>query len=455
VSRSGRARLDALVERERARFVGDHPASAARADAARATLLGGVPMNWMRRWPGPFPLFAATASGATVTDVDGREYADFCLGDTGAMCGHSPPAMVAAVQERIGTGVTMMLPTDDAAPVGAELARRFGLPRWQIVMSATDANRFALRVARAVTGRPVVVVFDWCYHGTVDETLAVLDGGRTVARPGSVGPPVDPAVTTRVVEWNDVEGLRAALAPGDVAAVLAEPALTNIGIVAPAPGFHAALRAATRAADTLLILDETHTLCAGPGGATARWGLEPDLLTVGKPIGGGIPAAAYGLSAEVAAAAEDAVTATPQADVSGIGGTLSGNALALCAIRATLTEVLTDAAFAHMEALADRWADGVQATIDRCGLPWHVNRLGGRAEYWFCPPPTTGAAAAAAVDHELDGYLHLACLNRGLLLTPFHNMALMSPVTTEAMVDHHTEVFAALVGELVAEGALT
>jgi glutamate-1-semialdehyde 2,1-aminomutase len=411
-------------------------------------------MNWMRRWPGSVPVFAERAFGATVVDVDGNEYVDFCLGDTGAMCGHSPPATVEAVQQRLTDGLTTMLPTPDAVWVGEELTRRFGLSAWQIAMTATDANRFALRIARAVTGRRVVVAFNWCYHGTVDETLAVRRGGTTVARPGSVGPPVEPAATTRIVEWNDVDALRAALAPGDVAAVIAEPALTNIGIVQPVPGFHDALRALTREHGTLLVLDETHTICAGPGGATRRWGLAPDLLTIGKPIGGGIPAAAFGMTDGVAAKVEDAVTAAPEADVSGIGGTLSGNALALTAIRATLGEVLTDDAFTHMESLGARWTDGGRATIERHALPWHVNRLGCRAEYWFCPPPRDGATAAAAVDRELDRYLHLACLNRGILLTPFHNMALMSPATTATMVDRHSTVFETLVDELVAAGAI-
>lgn len=446
-----RARLLELLARERARFEVLHPRSRALAASASASLLGGVPMNWMRRWPGPFPLFAAEAVGATVTDVDGITYDDLCLGDTGAMCGHSPAPTVAAVVDRVGRGITMMLPTDDAAWVGGELTRRFGLPLWQIAMSATDANRFALRVARAATGRRVVVVFDWCYHGTVDETLAVLDAaGATAPRPGSVGPPVDPAVTTRVVAWNDPDALRAALAPGDVAAVLTEPALTNIGIVLPDPGFHAALRDLARAHGSLLVIDETHTICAGPGGATRTWGLEPDLLTIGKPIGGGIPAAAYGMTEPVADHAAAHIAESHTADVSGIGGTLSGNALALAAVRATLGAVLTDDAFTRMEDLAVAWVDGVQSTIDRHGLAWHVQRLGCRAEYWFCPPPRDGGQAAAAVDHELDALMHLYALNRGVLLTPFHNMALMSPATTAADVDRHTEVFASAVAELLA-----
>jgi len=417
--------LRARLGNELARFAADHPRSAALAEAARAHLLAGVPMHWMVRWPGGFPLFVERARGARFVDVDGREYVDFCLGDTGAMTGHGPAPALAAIRAQLERGITSMLPTADAVWVAAELARRFGLPSWQFALTATDANRFAIRLARRLTGRPRILVFNWCYHGTVDETFAVLDGGRVVARPGNLGPPVDPAVTTRVVEFNDIEALERELAHGDVACVLAEPALTNIGIVLPEPGFHAALRAATRSTGTLLILDETHTICAGPGGATGAWGLEPDLLTLGKPIGSGIPAAVYGFSAEVARRLE-ALIGRDESDTGGVGGTLAGNALALAAVRATLGEVLTEAAYARMLPLAERFAAGVEAGI----------------EYWFRPqPPKNGGEAAAAVDAELDRYLHLAALNRGILMTPFHNMALMSPETSEADVDRHTQVF--------------
>ncbi len=443
------ARVRALLARERDTFDLLHPRSRALAERAGASLLGGVPMNWMGRWPGAFPLFASEARGATVTDVDGIEYADFCLGDTGAMCGHSPEPTVRAVRERLGRGVTMMLPTEDCIWVGEELARRFGLPMWQICMSATDANRFVLRIAREITGRPKILVFNWCYHGTVDETLMTSStAGGVVARPGNVGPPGDPRLTTGVVEFNDLDALERELATGTFAAVLCEPALTNIGIVLPEAGYHEGLRALTRAHGTLLIIDETHTWCAGPGGATRLWKLEPDLFTIGKPIAGGIPAAAYGMTTDIATRAGAEIAETPEADVSGIGGTLSGNALALCAIRATLEEVLTDQAFEHMVSLATRWQVGVQSVIDAHALPWHVHRLGCRAEYWFCPPLRNGAEAAAAVDHELDSLLHLYCLNRGILMTPFHNMALMSPATTTEQVDLHRDVFAAAVDEL-------
>ena len=400
--RIDRGRVAALRQREDERFVADHPVSAAMAAEAGHHLLGRVPMPWMTRWPGPFPLFVSSAEGATCTDVDGRTYVDFCLGDTGAMTGHALEPVAAALAAQARRGITTMLPSEDAIWVAGELNRRFGLPMWQMAMTATDANRFVIRLARELTGRPKVLVFDWCYHGTVDEALAVLDAdGRVVVRPGSIGPPVDPSLTTKVVPFNDVEALREALEPGDVACVLAEPALTNIGIVLPEAGFHDALREVSRATGTLLVIDETHTICAGPGGCTAAWGLSPDLLVIGKTIGGGMPVAAYGLSAEVAQALVGPLLAE-EVDVSGIGGTLSGNALAMAAARATLATALRDEDFAHAIPLATRWAAGVRGVIDERHLPWTVQQLGCRAEYWFCPAPRHGAEAEAAVDGELD-----------------------------------------------------
>jgi len=434
-----------LVEEDR--FVATHPRSADLAEQARGPLLAGVPMPWMTRWPGRFPVFFESASGARLLDVDGVEYVDLCLGDTGAMTGHALPQVTAAIAERAGRGITTMLPSADAIWVGQELARRFGLPTWQLAMSATDANRFVLRFARHLTGRPRIAVMDWCYHGTVDETLAVLDGDRVVARPGALGPQVDVAETTAVVPFNDLDALDRRLAVGDVACLLMEPALTNIGIVLPEAGYLEGVREVTRRHGVLLVIDETHTLCAGPGGATAAWGLDPDIVVVGKPIGGGIPCAAYGLSAEVAERLSGPMLGH-EIDVAGVGGTLTGNALALAAIRATLSTCLRDEDFAVAIPLAERFADGVAGVIAEHGLPWHVQRLGCRAEYWFCPPPSDGAAAAAAVDEELEGFLHLWCLNRGVLLTPFHNMALFSPHHTEADVDRHTEVFGEAVSAL-------
>jgi glutamate-1-semialdehyde aminotransferase len=447
-----RARLDALTARELERFAAAHPRSRELHERARGSLISGVPMPWMVKWAGGFPPYVDSAEGAHLRCVDGHDYVDFSLGDTGAMSGHGPDATLDAIREQLYGGLTHMLPTEDAAVVGAELGRRFGVPAWQFTLTATDANRFALRLGRALTRRPKVLVFDYCYHGTVDETFAVLDpgSGAVVARRGTVGPPVEPSATTKVVEFNDVAGLEAALAPGDVAVVIAEPALTNIGIVLPEPGFHEALREITRRTGTLLLLDETHTLCAGPAGCIGAWGLEPDMVVVGKTIGGGIPIGAYGLSRALADRVDE-VVGVEDSDVGGIGGTLAGNALSLAAARATLEQVLTPSAFDRMIPLAERWTAGVERVLAVRGVPWHVTRLGCRAEYHFLPQaPRDGAEAAAAADYPLERYLHLAALNRGLLLTPFHNMALMSPATTEADVDRHSAMFDEVVGELFA-----
>ncbi len=441
MSQINRNHLRQALAREEERFAAAHPNSRALAERARKSLLAGVPMTWMVRWAGRFPVFVTEGEGAHFRCVDGHDYIDFCLGDTGAMTGHAPAAAVEAIARRTAQGITFMLPTEDALWVGEELQRRFGLAFWQMALTATDANRFALRLARALTRRPKVLVFNWCYHGTVDETFITLENGTARVRPGNIGPQVDPTLTTKVVEWNDLEALEAALAPGDVAAVLAEPALTNIGIVHPAPGFHEALRAATERTGTLLIIDETHTISAGPGGYTRAHGLKPDMLTLGKPIAGGVPAAVYGLTGELAARVQ-AMIEHDTSDTGGLGGTLAGNALSLAAMRATLESVLTEEAYRHTIALADRFTAGVEGVIGEFGLPWHVTQLGCRAEYWFCPePPRNGGEAAAAIDGELDRYMHLAALNRGNLMTPFHNLALIAPQASEADIDRHTEVF--------------
>lgn len=441
--------LNKLFEHERQRFIAEHPRSQELTERAKASLLGGVPMNWMVKWACDFPIFVKEAVGAHFTDVDGHRYLDLCLGDTGAMTGHAPAAAVKAIIERVRQGITFMLPTEDAIWVGEELVRRFGLPYWQIAMTATDANRFAIRLARQITGRRLILVFNWNYHGTVDETLITLNNGVAGPRRGNIGPAVNPAMTTRVIEFNDIAALEAALAPEDVGCVLAEPALTNIGIVLPEPGYHDALWEITRRTGTLLIIDETHAICTGPGGYTRAHNLQPDMLTMGKPIASGVPAAIYGFTAEVAERIR-AQTTTEDADASGIGGTLSGNALSLAAMRATLEHVLTPAAYERMIPLAQRFTKGVSSVIEDHGLPWNVQRLGCRAEYWFRQKPArNGAEAAAAVDMELDRYMHLATLNRGILMTPFHNMALISPQTTEEDIDYHTKVFREIVEALV------
>ncbi|MDQ1724934.1 MAG: glutamate-semialdehyde -aminomutase [Frankiaceae bacterium] len=445
-----RSRLRALLAREKARFAAEHPLSLAAHQAGREHLFGGVPMTWMNKAAGGFPLQVATARGAHVTDVDGREYVDFALGDTGAMAGHSPAATVAAVRRRLEDlgGAAMMMPTEDAAAVGAELSRRFGSRVWSFSLTATDANRWVLRMARQVTGRPRILVASYSYHGTVDETFVTLGPDGPVSRAGNVGAAVDPTTTTRVVEFNDVAALERELSYGDVAAVLMEPALTNIGIVLPDPGYHEALRRLCTQNGALLVIDETHTLSAGPGGCTAAWSLDPDVVTIGKSIGGGIPIGAYGLTRSLAERIE-ADEGSDLVDVGGVGGTLAGNALSLAAARATLADVLTEEAFAFMTARATRFTAGVQGVIDRYDVPWSVVQLGARAEYRFATPaPRTGGASAAAADAELEDYLHVRLANSGVLLTPFHNMALMCPATTDADVDRHTAAFEAAVAEL-------
>ena len=448
-----RTRLTALLEAEQAAYTDSHPRS--RALFAQAdNLFGRVPMTWMNMWSGGFPLYLDRAAGNRVTDVDGHTYVDFALGDTGAMAGHSPAPTVAAVQRRMGElgGVTTMLPTAEAQDVGAELTRRFGMPSWSFTLSATDANRWAIRLARLATGRPKVLVFAYCYHGSVDEAFA-LPGpeGKAQSRPGNVAPPVPLDLTTRAATWNDLESVERELAHGDVAAILTEPALTNIGIVLPEPGFMEGLRELATRYGSLLMIDETHTFSAGWGGATREWGLQPDIFVIGKSIGGGIPCGAYGISADMAAA----VTRHTEAgdadivDVGGVGGTLAGNALSVAAMRATLGEVLTEDAFAHMTGLATAFTAGVQQTLDDLDVPWSISQLGARAEYRFArPAPRTGEESAAAADDGLDAYLHLAMCNRGILMTPFHNMALMCPDTSREDVDRHTEVFREVVGAL-------
>lgn len=448
-----RTRLATLLEAEQAAYTKAHPRSRALFGEAD-NLFGRVPMTWMNMWTGGFPLYLDHARGNRITDVDGHTYIDFALGDTGAMAGHSPAPTVAAVTRRMGElgGITTMLPTEDAQWVGAELTRRFGLPLWSFTLSATDANRWAIRLARLATGRPKILVFGYCYHGSVDEAFA-LPGpdGKTESRPGNVAPPVDLDLTTRSVPWNDLDAVEKALAHGDVAAILTEPALTNIGIVLPEPGFMEGLRELATRYGTLLMIDETHTFSAGAGGATRAWALEPDIFVIGKSIGGGIPSGAYGISREVAAA----ITRHTEAgdadivDVGGVGGTLAGNALSTAAMRATLGEVLTEEAFEHMTALATDFTTGVQATLDELDVPWSISQLGARAEYRFArPAPTTGEASAAAADDHLDAYMHLSMVNRGILMTPFHNMALMCPQTPAADVARHTEVFREVVGAL-------
>ena len=444
------AKLQELLIRERNTYHSTHPKSAA-AFAASHNLFGNVPMTWMNKWSGGFPLYLEKATGNSITDIDGHTYIDFALGDTGAMAGHSPKPTITAVNNRLAElgGITTMLPTIDAQIVGENLSKRFGLPLWSFTLSATDANRWALRIARLVTGRPKVLVFSYSYHGSVDEAFITLDqSGNPRSRPGNVAPAVDPTTTTRVVEFNDLDALQRELAFGDVAAILMEPALTNIGIVLPAPGYLEKVREIATATGTLLINDETHTFSAGPGGATKAMNLSPDMITIGKSIGGGIPTGAYGLTREIAAKVAKHQEAD-LVDVGGVGGTLAGNALAIAAMRATLEDVFTDSAFDQMIKLATIFTKDVQNAIAKYDLDWSVSQLGARTEYRFTKPaPINGGEAARASNDELDEYMHLYTINRGIMMTPFHNMALMCPQTTMQDLQLHNEVFNQALAEL-------
>ena len=443
--------LAELITRERALYTELHPKSKAAFEAAD-NLFGRVPMTWMNKWSGGFPLYLDSAHGNRIKDIDGIEIIDFALGDTGAMTGHSPKETVQAVRNRLENlgGITTMLPTTDAQWVGAELTRRFGLPLWSFALSATDANRWAIRLARLATGRQKILVFAYAYHGSVDETFAIPDeNGKAISRPGNVAPPVPLDLTTRVVEFNDIEAVRRELANGDVAAVLTEPALTNIGIVLPNPGFMDDLRKACDDTGTLLMIDETHTISVGPGGATKAWGLKPDIFIIGKAIGGGIPSGTYGIAESLARK----ITAHEDADiidVGGVGGTLAGNALSVCAMRATLEHVLTDDSWPRMIELATAFREGVENAISESNFPWTCTQLGARAEYRFASPaPINGTESAKYADADLEEYFHLYTANRGVLITPFHNMALMCRDTQMSDVDKHTELFRDACLELV------
>jgi glutamate-1-semialdehyde 2,1-aminomutase len=441
-------RIAAVFEAERESYVSLHPRSLALAGHGIAGFYQGVPMHWMRDWSMPYPFLVESALGAVLRDVDGNEYADFCLGDTGSMFGHSPAPVAEAIARQAGRGLTYMLPTEDAIEVGRLLAERFGLPHWQVATTATDANRFALRVARAVTGRPKVLVFNGCYHGTVDETFVRLLDGRAVNRPGLLGQVADLTRFARVVEFNDLPALEAALAHGDVACVITEPVMTNSCMVLPEPGFHAGLRRLTREAGTLLLIDETHTISTGPGGYTRAHGLEPDLFVLGKPVAGGVPASVWGFTSDVARRLDEVRSQTPPGH-SGMGTTLSANALSLAAMRATLERVMTAEAYAHMDALAGRLAAGLQQVVDQYRLSWHVVRVGARVEF-ICAPGTlrNGTEAEAAHVPALEQAIHLALLNRGCLIAPFHNMMLVSPATSPAQVETLCRAFESVAASL-------
>lgn len=443
------ASIKAMLAREEALFTQRNPRSKQLSEDAAKNWLKGVPMHWMVDWGMPFPLFVAHANGVDVTDADGNTYIDFCLGDTGAMFGHSPKPVVEALQREGANGFTTMMPSTDAAIVGKLLEERFGLPYWQVTATASDANRAVIKWCRAITGRNKILVFNHCYHGAVDETYVTIDGGTPHADPALIGEVRDLTQFTKVVEFNDVAALEAALAPGDVACVLAEPIMTNVGMVLADDGYHARLRDITRRTGTLLIIDETHTMSTGPGGYTREHGLEPDGFVLGKPIAGGIPAAVYGFSAPVAGRIR-AFLETRTPGHSGIGTTLSGSKIQLALMRAVLETYFTREAFAPLIALARKLEKGIADVIIKHSVPWHVVRAGARVEFMCTPQrPRNGGEAAQVIHRPIDVALHHYLLNRGVIVTPFHNMMLICPSTTEAHVNQLVEGLDRCLAELM------
>ena len=434
-------RLSAFAEAEARRFAKGRPRCAAAHAEGADTWLGGVPMHWMRDWSSPFPLVVAHAEGARLTDLDGFELDDFCLGDTGSMFGHSPAPVARALRKQARRGLTYMLPSSDSAAVGALLTEVFGDFRWQIAATATDANRYVLKVARAVTGRPKVLVFDGCYHGTLDETMVALEGGKTAPRAGLVGQVFDLTKAAVAVPFNDLAAVEEALKTGQVAAILTEPVMTNSCMVLPAPGFLDGLRALATQYGALLVIDETHTLSTGRGGYARVHGLAPDALVVGKAVAGGLPTAIWGLNPDLAERFK-AYDAARGPGHSGMGTTLSGNPLQFAALRANLSQVMTPKAHAHMERGAARLEAGLARVIARHGLPWHAVRVGARVEFICAPGPLSNGAEAAAAHHpRLEGAIHLGLVNRGCLIAPFHNMMLVSPATRKRQIDRLIAAF--------------
>ncbi|MBE2277183.1 MAG: aspartate aminotransferase family protein [Rhodobacteraceae bacterium] len=441
-------RLMKVAAREAERFAAAHPKSKAALEKAGQTWLNGVPMHWMTDWPMPFLPVIETAAGARITDIDGHGIDDFCLGDTGSMFGHSPGPVARAIRRQARQGLTYMLPSETAAAAGRLLSRRFGNYRWQIATTATDANRFSIRVARAVTGRPKILVFNGCYHGTVDDVMVELDNGVTRTRAGLLGQIRDVTDGAVCCEFNDLAGVEAALAQGDVAAILTEPVMTNSCMVLPAAGFHDGLRTLSRRYGALLMIDETHTISSGLGGYSRVHSLSPDMFIVGKCVAGGMPTAVWGMTPDVADRYV-AANADRASGHSGMGTTLSANPMQFACLKATLAEVMTPEAYAHMEKGAERLSAGLRKAIDRHKAPWHVVRVGARVEFICAPGPLkNGAEAALAHQPGVEAAMHVSLLNRGSLIAPFHNMMLISPATKKRQIDHLIHSFDAILTEL-------
>jgi len=438
----------ALRERELTRFVNANPKSKHYFERSNGWFQR-VPFHWMLDWPSPFPIVAASATGATLTSLDGQAFDDFCLGDTASMFGHSPPALASALTEQAGKGLSYMLPTIEGAELGDMLASMFGLPHWQVTTTASEANRAVIRWCRGLTGRSKILIFNGCYHGAVDDVFVDLRDGLAVNRPSLIGQVQDLLLTTVAIEFNDVAALESALRNGDIACVLAEPVMTNIGMVRDAPGYLETLRRLCSETGTLLVFDETHTISSGYGGHSNSHGPMPDIMVIGKSIGGGVPCAVYGFTAQISARMEALNNARP-AGHSGIGTTLSANALAISAMHAMLGQVITRKAYDHMLAMADRLVSGLRQVIEAHGLPWHVSHVGARVEFvCAAQPPRNGNEARAAMDHDLESAIHLYLTNRGILLAPFHNMMLLSPVTQSEQVDRLLHALDSCVGELL------
>ncbi len=441
------AAIASMRAREAARFIAANPKSAANARQSGGWFQG-VPFHWMKDWPSPFPIVAQSANGATLRSIDGVVYDDFCLGDTASMFGHSPPALAQALAQQAGEGLSYMLPTAKGAELGAMLADMFGLPQWQVTTTASEANRAVIRWCRGITGRRKILVFNGCYHGAVDDVLVDLRGGVPVNRPSLIGQVHNILPTTEVIEFNDIAALELALKAGDIACVLAEPMMTNVGMVRDAPGYLQTLRQMTLKHGTLLVFDETHTISSGYGGHSNTHGPMPDIMVIGKSIGGGVPCAVYGFSDEVAARMASLNTTRPPGH-SGIGTTLSANALSIAAMHAMLGQVITRAAYAHMQAMASRLVTGLHSVIAEKSLGWHVTNVGARVEF-VCSsaPPQNGSEARAIMDHNLESAIHLYLVNRGILLAPFHNMMLLSPVTSQIQVERLLQEMSNAIGEL-------
>ena len=434
-------RLDTLTAREAKRFAAGRPKAKAALSSGASAWLDGVPMHWMKDWPMPHLPVITKAKGARITDLDGFEIDDFCLGDTGSMFGHSPAPVAKAIRKQASRGLTYMLPPESVTEVGDLLTARFGNFRWQIATTASDANRFAIRVARAITARPKILVFNGCYHGAVDETMVELENGKTQTRAGLLGQINDLSQTAVCVEFNDLAAVEAALAKGDVAAILTEPVMTNCSMVLPAAGFHDGLRSLSRRFGTLLIMDETHTISSGLGGYTAVHSLSPDMFVVGKCVAGGLPTAVWGMTPEIAQRYQVADAARPPGH-SGMGTTLSANPMQFACLKATLSKVMTAKNYTHMEKLAESLSHGLAASIDRHAAPWHVVRVGARVEFICAPGPLkNGAEAGLAHVPALESAVHVALLNRGCLIAPFHNMMLISPTTRKRQVDRLIAAF--------------